>query len=114
MDFVAKQTASIQPIAVSGTVTAMLPSVSIFTPRMQDGKPVKTTSIAPAGAGHSAPAELSDMIESAVYSYIQAYRALGNTRINTVRIARGLNISRRLVEGAVLNLRDKGVIPSNG
>lgn len=48
-------------------------------------------------------------IETAVYSHIKAMRALGRTSLNTTEIARALSISRKDVERAVPNLRDKGV-----
>jgi hypothetical protein len=57
------------------------------------------------------PMTPDDNIQNAVYAYVQAYRALGNTTISTVRIAKGLGIKPRLVEHAMLALRDKGVMP---
>lgn len=48
-------------------------------------------------------------IEDAVYTYIQAVRALGRTTINTSEIASALGIDRRKVEAAAAALKDKGV-----
>ncbi len=53
-------------------------------------------------------------IESAVYSHIQAVRALGVTRIDSLQIARALGISRRIVEKTIPSLSDKGVKVING
>jgi hypothetical protein len=41
-------------------------------------------------------------IENAVYAHIQAIRALGKTRVNTVDIARALGLPLREVEKTIL------------
>ena len=48
-------------------------------------------------------------IESAVYSYIQAMRALGKTRITTAEIAEALGLPEAVVRNASESLTDKGV-----
>jgi hypothetical protein len=53
-------------------------------------------------------------VESAVFSYIQARRALGATTINTGDIATALRLPRREVEEAVKRLANRGVKPMNG
>ena len=52
---------------------------------------------------------IADNVESAVFTYIQAVRALGRTRINTADIAMALDLPTKTVERAVANLKDKGV-----
>ena len=52
---------------------------------------------------------VSGDVESAVYSYIQALRAVGRTRINTADIAMALNLPLKIVERAAANLKEKGV-----
>lgn len=53
--------------------------------------------------------EKSDKIGLAVFSYIQAVRALGRTNVNTSEIADGLKLSVEIVEQAVAGLKSKGV-----
>src|SRR5437016_3856942 len=48
-------------------------------------------------------------IENAVYSYIRARRALGETSVNTNEIAMALNIQIKDVATAIAGLRDKGI-----
>jgi hypothetical protein len=48
-------------------------------------------------------------IEAAVYAYIRAKRALGETQANTAEIANVLKLNRRQVENAVSKMADKGV-----
>jgi len=48
-------------------------------------------------------------IEAAVYAYLRARRALGVTSLNSVEIARALNLTNDVVEAAVATLRNKGV-----
>jgi hypothetical protein len=48
-------------------------------------------------------------IESAVYAHIQAIRALGVTRTNSLRIANALGIPQRVVERTISSLTNKGV-----
>jgi hypothetical protein len=48
-------------------------------------------------------------IESAVYAHIQALRALGKTQVNTIEIARSLDLSLAIVEKVIADLRSKGV-----
>jgi hypothetical protein len=52
-------------------------------------------------------------IESAVYAHIQAMRALGKTRINTVDIAKALGLPLAEVEKTIFALRQKGVKIAN-
>ena len=50
-----------------------------------------------------------DLIENAIYSYIQARRSLGVTQINSAEIAQALQLPQRVVDAAVKNLTSKGV-----
>ena len=56
-----------------------------------------------------AMARLPKHIERAVYSYIQAKRALGETTVNTADIARALDIPLHIVELAIIHLQPKGI-----
>ena len=77
------------------SVTSIRDSVLASTPRLKKGK---------ATAGEAS-------VEKAVYSYIQAVRALGRETVNTVEIARALGVNIDAVESAVAKLRAKGVRP---
>jgi len=68
-----------------------------------------TVSIAITTARSMASASGLADIESAVYSHIQAVRALGREEINTSEIAQALSLPQELVIAAVARLRDKGV-----
>jgi hypothetical protein len=48
-------------------------------------------------------------IEAAVYSYIQAMRRLGNTRVNSGDIARALSLTVGNVNAVLPKLNEKGV-----
>ncbi len=48
-------------------------------------------------------------IEGAVYAYIRAVRALGQTSVNSIDISRALSLSLGEVEQAIRGLRGKGV-----
>jgi hypothetical protein len=48
-------------------------------------------------------------IVDAVFGYIQAVRALGRTTINTIEVARALNLSPSDVERTLSSLSKKGV-----
>lgn len=48
-------------------------------------------------------------IENAVYSYIQAVRALGKTQLTSSEIAKNLSLSLVDVNNAIVQLRTKGV-----
>jgi predicted Rossmann fold nucleotide-binding protein DprA/Smf involved in DNA uptake len=48
-------------------------------------------------------------LESAVYSYIRALRALGNTTIGVDQIAKALNLSIPQVNSTLAALKSKGV-----
>lgn len=48
-------------------------------------------------------------IENAVYSHIQAIRALGRTRTDTSEIARALGLTQSVVEKTISSLTKKGV-----
>jgi hypothetical protein len=51
----------------------------------------------------------SQNVEAAVYSYIQAMRALGKTKISAADIATALSVPIKAVERAGSNLGPKGV-----
>jgi hypothetical protein len=48
-------------------------------------------------------------IEAAVYSYIQAMRTLGNTRVNSGDIAKALGLTVANVNAVLPKLNEKGV-----
>ena len=56
-----------------------------------------------------APKKSQKKIENAVYAHLQALRALGQTKAETVEIARALSIPVRDVNAAVNALKSKGV-----
>lgn len=62
---------------------------------------------APKGSSHAQQPETK--IESAVYAHIQAVRALGRTKINTVEIAKALGLSLGAVDKTLASLKQKGV-----
>jgi Mn-dependent DtxR family transcriptional regulator len=68
----------------------------------------------PYAAKKAAAAHGVKNIENAVYAHIQAMRALGKTRVNTVDIAKALNLSLSEVEKTISALRHKGVKIANG
>ena len=51
----------------------------------------------------------TEAIESAVYAYIQAVRALGKIRLNTSDIAKALKLSIGDVNEAISSMKDRGV-----
>lgn len=55
------------------------------------------------------PPRKTEAIEAAVYSYIQALRALGKTQINTAEIARALGIPISIVASVLPKLSEKGI-----
>jgi Holliday junction resolvasome RuvABC DNA-binding subunit len=77
---------------------------------------VKTTVYSPslpsAKKASSAPGKKN--IESAVFSHIQALRALGVTRTDASEIARGLKLGQSEVEKTISSLVKKGVKIVNG
>ena len=50
-----------------------------------------------------------DELEAAVYSHIQALRALGHTTVKTSDIAAALSLSLGVVNAIVVRLKNKGV-----
>jgi hypothetical protein len=48
-------------------------------------------------------------VEAAVYSYIQALRALGKTQVNTAEIARALGLPVSIVDSVLPKLNEKGI-----
>jgi biotin operon repressor len=63
---------------------------------------------------HSAYSFNSADVESAVYSHIQAIRALGVTRVDSTQIAKALGLPKRIVDKVIPSLLDKGVRVING
>ena len=53
-------------------------------------------------------------LQSAVYAYIQAVRALGRNQLNTIEIAEALSIPVTEVNRAIVSLKKKGVKVLNG
>lgn len=53
-------------------------------------------------------------VENAIYSHIQAIRALGRTDINTTEIADALSLPVYIVNEAISSLERKGVKVVNG
>jgi hypothetical protein len=77
---------------------------------------LQTTSTAPSVLVHTPPVipkkiEAKDKqdLESAVFAYIQAMRAMGRNKLNTVDIAQALGCKPSDVEQTLASLRPKGV-----
>jgi hypothetical protein len=102
-----RATAQVLP-TTSGTLSTV-PLIDPATTAATESAPIFSVSFAT--RDHNANDE---RIESAVYSHIQALRTLGHTRVNTVRIAKALNLKQRIVDRAVADLRAKGVEPVHG
>jgi hypothetical protein len=60
----------------------------------------------PAAPSHPLP---EAKVDSAVYSYIRAMRAIGKTRLNTAEIAAALGLPEATIRNAAARLSDKGV-----
>ena len=61
------------------------------------------------GTSYRHPAHSNKDIEGAVYAHIQAVRALGQTRVNSVDISHALSLPVGKVEQALQQLKGKGV-----
>ena len=48
-------------------------------------------------------------LEDAIFTYVQAIRALGRTQLNTVEIAEALSLRVAEVDAAVVRLRERGI-----
>jgi len=59
------------------------------------------------------PVRTSRRVQSAIYAYIRAIRALGRTKINTSEVADALSLSVAEVNRAISSLKKKGVRVSN-
>lgn len=55
----------------------------------------------------------AESVQSAVYTYIKAIRALGRTQINTAEIADASSLSTSEVNRAIAALRGQGIKLSN-
>lgn len=53
-------------------------------------------------------------VQSAVYAYIRAVRALGRMQVNTTEVASALSLAVSEVNRAIASLEKKGVKVSNG
>ena len=61
------------------------------------------------GTGYRPPTRSKNDIEGAVFAYIKAVRALGQTSVNSVDISRALSLPLGEVDQAMKGLRGKGV-----
>jgi hypothetical protein len=101
---------STAPAGVNVTTTTGAPAT--YNPsRSTVGGP-----FAPVVPGSSSPTRRRSFIkhstqnvESAVYAYIQAIRALGITRTNTLEIAKALGLTQTMVEKTISSITKKGV-----
>ena len=86
-----------QPSTKTRNLVTLSPSTSNTFFRMPD-------------ANHAEPqAPATKHVDSAVYAYIQARRALGETNLNTSEVARALRLPQRLVDASVKRLTGRGV-----
>lgn len=53
--------------------------------------------------------DITPAVERAVYSHLQAMRALGETSANTAEVARALGLTLPMVDAAMLRLSRRGV-----
>jgi hypothetical protein len=97
----ATKTAVVMPqdIYISGAPPIVLSGTAASPP---------VTSTAPRRA-HVERKEASGDLDSAIYTYIQAMRALGRTSVTVEEVARGLSIAVADVYGRLRTLRLKGV-----
>ena len=89
---------TMQSSATSGTVNVTLTA-----------QPVFSTIVAQTSPMHVTLSGTTRQIENAVYAYIQAIRTLGRTQVNTLEIAKGLNLTAAVVEKTLAALEKKGV-----
>ena len=68
-----------------------------------------TTDVSSGSSTPSAKLHSPKNVEAAVYGYIQSVRHLGQTRVNSLDIARALSLPISDVEVALRRLSDKGV-----
>ena len=68
-----------------------------------------TTDVSSGSSAHSAKLHSPKNVEAAVYGYIQSVRNLGQTRVNSLDIARALSLPIGDVEVAIQRLSDRGV-----
>ena len=72
-------------------------------------KPQRRPAAAKKAAAAKSALAASQGVEGAVFSHIQAMRALGNMTVTTDQIARALSLPRSAVDAAVSNMRGRGV-----
>jgi hypothetical protein len=85
---------------------------STTTETYQTGRSVSASGSLSLGVGSITkrePQRRQKDIEAAVYSYIQALRRLGNTRINSGEIAKALGLTAANVNSVLPRLYEKGV-----
>ncbi len=91
-----------RPLTTVGSGSSEQVSISLSGTSSSDSQIVR-------GTGYHRPTRSSKDIEGAVYAYIRAVRALGQTSVNSVDISRALSLPLGEVEQAIQGLRDKGV-----
>ena len=92
--------------------SATMPRTGRFVTKESNTGRLTSREIGHAKRSRARPAATTNLpkhIEQAVYSYIQAKRALGETTINTADIARALDIPLQLADLAIIHLQPKGV-----
>lgn len=67
------------------------------------------TDVSSGSSAHSAKLNSPKNLEAAVYGHIRSVRNLGQTRVNSLDIARALSLPISDVEVALRRLSDKGV-----
>jgi biotin operon repressor len=90
---------------VAGKVTATDAKLRFSAPTKSASTVVTRTASTGRGQG---TARLK-AVDTAVYSHIQAMRALGVTTISSDQLARSLALPRSVVDSAVSRMRDRGV-----
>ena len=108
----ANETASVW--TTLGTIASGATSVDLAPQNMMPYAPLPTALAVVRtpqrqGTAHVVTSPNSEALETAVYTYIQALRTLGHSRVNPTRIAKALDLKSKAVEQAILGLRNRGV-----
>jgi hypothetical protein len=94
-------------VIFSDTTTSTTTSAWMSQPTANNSTVIIASSAGLLGTKKEARAVID--IQGAVYSHIQAVRALGKKNINTEEIAKALSLPVESVNAAVAKLKDKGV-----
>lgn len=102
-----ESTASHKRISFSAAPT----SSGVVIARVSATDPSRYSPARPVVRRRRARGSVTNDIENAVYSYIQAIRTLGRTQVNITEIAQALALPTEAVTLAASKLRHKGVLP---